>query len=169
MPLSSTLCLFFSSFNVYSGCVLGWTDYSALFTCLQSRFKITLAHAQYYDCLRHCFLNMHQLIWGQQYWVLSQSPWAPINNDLAAKRILFMIMFLLPQLSKQKFEQLVLHSPKLWGKMSSWILFLACTCRGGGGVRFSYYFTNSGAHNQLLVNKITTENKIFPSDFNNLK
>ena len=133
MPLSSTLCLFFSSFNVYSGCVLGWTDYSALFICLQSRFKIILAHAQYYDCLRDCFLNMHQLIWGQHYWVLSQSPWAPINNHLAAKRILFMIIFLLPQLSKQKFEQLVLHNPKLWGKMSSWIMFLACTCRGGGG------------------------------------
>ena len=39
----------------------------------------------------------------------------------------------------------------------------------GGGLRFSYYFTNSGAHNQLLVNKITTENKIVPSGFNNLK
>ena len=36
-------------------------------------------------------------------------------------------------------------------------------------MRFAYYFTNSGAHNQLLVNKIITENKIVPSDFNNLK
>ena len=36
-------------------------------------------------------------------------------------------------------------------------------------MRFAYYFTNSGAHNQLLVNKIITENKIVPSDFINLK
>lgn len=36
-------------------------------------------------------------------------------------------------------------------------------------MRFAYYFTNSGAHNKLLVNKIITENKIVPSDFNNLK
>ena len=36
-------------------------------------------------------------------------------------------------------------------------------------MRFAYYFTNSEAHNQLLVNKIITENKIVPSDFINLK
>ena len=40
---------------------------------------------------------------------------------------------------------------------------------GVRGLRFAYHFTNSGAHNQLLVNKITTENKIVPSYFNNLK
>ena len=135
---------------------------------LAKQIQNNYAHAQYYDCLRHCFFDMHQLIWGQYYWVLSQSPWAPRNNYLAAKRILFMIIFLLPQFSKQEFEQLVLHNSKLGGKMSSWILLLACTCRAGG-LRFAYYFTNSGAHNQLLVNKIITENKIVPSDFNNLK
>ena len=41
--------------------------------------------------------------------------------------------------------------------------------QGGRGLRFAYYFTNSGAHNQLIVSKIITENKIVPSDFNNLK
>ena len=80
-----------------------------------------------------------------------------------------MIIFQLPQFSKQEFEQLVLHNSKLGGKTSSWILLLACTCRAGGGLLFAYYFTNSGAHNQLLVNKIITENKIVPSDFINLK
>ena len=138
------------------------------FHLLAKQIENNYAHAQYYDCLRHCFLNMHQLIWGQHYWVLSQSPWAPRNYYLAAKKILFMIIFLLPQFSKQEFEQLVLHNSKLGGKMSSWILLLACTC-GAGALRFAYYFTNSGAHNQLLVNKIITENKIVPSDFNNLK
>ena len=133
MLLSSTLSLFFSSFNVYSGCVLGWTDYSALFICLQRRFKIILAHAKYYDCLRHCFLNMHRLIWGQHYWVLRQSPWAPINNHLAAKRILFMIIFLLPQLSKQNLSSQFCTIQNFEGKCHhescSWHVLVG----GGGG------------------------------------
>ena len=148
---------------------LTWLNWLlSAFHLLAKQIENNYAHAQYYDCLRHCFLNMHQLIWGQHYWVLSQSPWAPRNYYLDAKKILFMIIFLLPQFSKQEFEQLVLHNSKLGGKMSSWILLLACTC-GAGALRFAYYFTNSGAHNQLLVNKIITENKIVPSDFNNLK
>ena len=81
-----------------------------------------------------------------------------------------MIILLLPQFSKQKFEQLVLHNPnnfegKCHRESCCWHVLVG----GGGGLRFAYYFTNSGVHNQLLVNKIITENKIVPSDFNNLK